>query len=178
MVTLYMNASLHFRRMDIHLDDVEQHSLIIYYTVPFMKLFEAYGYDAALMYYWNNSQPEQRMARKNQEMSSPMMKYIREEKFKGKKSLQEDLVDQVLEIFSNSRIIMDYFREKTLHTEQTIIPKFIADDLIALHNLPVKPGSHQYCTFIAEIVIVHYIISNKLEEFIVILTAIQSFFGN
>ena len=195
IVTLYLNASLHFRRMDIHAEDLESHTSIIFHAVTFMKLFEVYDYDAGLMYFWHKLTQNEENSPKNRKYQNENkrnnFRFLRIDKttgspqifkYQNKKSIEEgqtlkkDLQDKVQKLFKYGKEVLEALNNKDL--EYAIFPKFIADEIIEKNNLSIQAGSHHYYILIAEIVITHYILSNKIEDLIIILTTIQSFFGN
>jgi len=88
---------------------------------------------------------------------------------------KENLKKKILEKLSHSNMILSYLENQKSCGE--IVPKFFADQLIKFYGLAIQSGSHEYFTMIGEIVIVHYILSEKIQELIVLLTCVQSFFG-
>jgi len=191
LITLYSNASLNFRRMNLHQKDVGPHNAIIYHALPFMKLFETYDYAAGLMYNWYRNIPnseipqesyikkrfeEKRRMKENKPLSPQTMRAINQQHMDEGKSLLQDLKEKLNEILIYSDEVLEAIGNLT--SEEDIIPKFIAEEIITLNNLPILIGSHQYYILIAEIVIAHYVLHNKIEELIIILTTIQSFYGN
>ena len=190
LITLYSNASLHFRRMNLHPDDVGPHNAIIYHALPFMRLFETYDYAAGLMYNWYRNIPDQDFTplvhnkrssggkifkAENKPLSPQTMKEKNQRQMDEGKSLAEDLKEKIHNILTYGEGVLEFISNYT--SEEEIVPKFIADELIASYNLPIPSGTHQYYILIAEIVIADYVLKNKIEELIIILTTIQSFYG-
>ena len=195
LANLYANASLNFRRMDLHVDDVGPHTAILFHAFPFMKLFEAYNYDAAWMYNWEKGVPyiEQKVAtsvynvdiqkaasasdKPSPKKIVPPLSINHNDGTDGNSnvSLREDLEEKALQLFTYGKQVLEFLQ--TRRFEGPIVPKYVASDLVKKYELEIEAGSHQYFILIAEITICQYILKNNIEELIIILTVIQSFFG-
>jgi len=142
---VYSVASAHFKKIKIEAEKLGEYNHLFFGTIPFVRLFGSFEFDAEKMY--------------NELAGNP-------QKFQG--LLREKFLLMTSE---SGRTIYQYL---TNRNDQQIIPRAVLQNCgYAVDQIEPQ----EYYRNISEVIIAHYILSNKLEDLILLTTQVHSFYG-